>query len=101
MSDVPWFSVGEEVILNSRECPECNGEYVVDVVVPAFGGTRCRITGKYFLTGGGGFGYKLSEAFLGDRGVEYLWSQSALKKKHKPSNESFGTMMDNLNKVEV
>lgn len=98
------FSVGEEVILCSKNHPQYNGAYIVDKVVISGEKHTCRITGQSGNVRGGSseLGYLLNVPHLDAiEGVEIAWSQSALRKKHKPSTESFSEMMRNLNTIKV
>lgn len=102
MNKQPLFSVGEEVILCSVNCPELNGEYTVINVYKEGDIATCQITGKSFIANGSesGFGYSLYPPNLCDiRGLEALFDQTALRKKYPPSTESFKEMMSNLTKV--
>ena len=74
-----YFEVGEEVILKSENHPECNGDALVIERNP---GTYIDdVSGCREST----WGYKLSiESPTGNR-----WNQSALRKKHKPSEFTF------------
>lgn len=91
----PLFSVGEEVILQSVDYPEFNGEYIVETaflprtnkqVVDGCAYTNAHI--GYFLMG-------LYHEKGGQKGVRSSWRQSALRKKHKPSTKSFSELMAN------
>lgn len=96
------FSVGEEVILCSQERPKFNGEYVVECVAPDGEYVKCRLTGDFIRSDeGGGYGYLLTPSIPDFEGNEILWDQTALRKKHKPSTESFSEMMRNLNTIKV
>jgi len=79
----PKFSVGEEVILCSKNCPEFNGEYTV---VASFYGETFSRQGKRYI----GWNYDLDSTH-----VNYWW-ETALRKKHKPSDMSFDSLMNSI-----
>ena len=100
--DKPYFEVGEEVVLVSKYNPECNGDYIVcgianhaqvEATLPDFGFIGVQIRHFYDL----GFsreitskkGYAMDSPYFG---------QPALRKKHKPSDESFSELMNNYYK---
>lgn len=59
--DRPKFEVGEEVILQSRQMPEHNGEYFVDRVVYDGCDYKDRLTGiEFVINWGDDCGYLLS-----------------------------------------
>lgn len=89
----PLFSAGEEVILQSKSHPQFNGEYIIEQVVGMV--WKCRVTSK---TCGSRtpLGYLLDSPFIGNGGTEMKVIQSELRKKHKPSGDSFETMMDKI-----
>ena len=85
----PLFEIGEEVILQSKNHPECNGEAVVISYMPSSGGVD-RYGVKQVV---GGFAYKLTiDSPLPNK----LWHELAIKKKHKPSEMSFEELMNFL-----
>lgn len=99
-SEHPWFSVGEEVILQNITYPEYNGEYYIERVVYEDDIIECRITNQTFRIYG--IGYLLNTPLLNKidmRGLEVVWDKISLRKKHKPSDESFGELMNNLKSV--
>lgn len=88
----PLFEVGEEVILCSINKPEKNG----DAVVLSCGHkaiTRNVHTREILRDV---FCYKLT--IQGDQGG-CNWLESTLRKRHKPSDNSFEEMMSNLDRV--
>lgn len=84
----PYFSIGEEVILVSRAIPESNGEYAISDHY--FGEGRLVDSGEVDIA----HNYRLE-------GEEtHLWfDQSALRKKHKPAEDSekWSEIMSNIN----
>lgn len=87
----PYFSIGEEVILVSKDAPHLNGDYTVERVLQK-GDTLTSTDGNIGIVSE--LGYSIGVAF-----TRYdSWCQSALRKKHKPSDESFTNMISNLNK---
>ena len=56
---------------------------------------KCRVTGT---TCGSRtpLGYLLDSPFIGNNGTEMKVIQSELRKKHKPSGDSFESMMDKI-----
>lgn len=94
----PYFSVGEEVILQSKDSPELNGEYVVEAVFGE-GDTCSRTAGRRWINKNG-YGYFLEgECHMAPDSEcpRVVWRESALRKKHKPSTDSFTEMMSNIN----
>lgn len=82
----PLFSVGEEVVLQSKAYPELNGECIVHF---ATAGIRTD-------TGEPSWVYSLS--IENPYGV--LWAECALRKKHKPSKHSFDSLVAELKSKE-
>lgn len=95
----PLFKVGEEVILKSVSCPECNGEYIVVKVLSPEEIFKSRNDGQLMRNGGTTYSYLLDEVFQHtDHGFgEICWDESALRKKYKPSEFTFDQLMDSLN----
>lgn len=97
----PYFHVGEEVILQSVSQPDLNGEYTVRQVLNADKTYICRATGNKIRPYPEGFYYTLEEVVpLDHDGFEMSWCESALRKKHKPSDDNFQQMMDKLREKE-
>jgi len=94
----PYFSVGEEVILQSKDFPHLSGDHIIERVFlvgdPVFKvGNHTyvnRDTPAYHLEG---------ENDIGRDGYREPWVQSVLRKKHKPSTDSFTEMMSNINEL--
>lgn len=79
----PKFSVGEQVILQSKGCPELNGDCVVLEVDTNFDD--------------GIPGYRLTiPCTKDDEGFDILWCQTALRKKHDGSEFTFDQLMSTL-----
>lgn len=99
----PKFKEGECVILQSISRPELNGEYTVREAV-SWGETyKCRLTEmtvKRIPTNKVAYGYTLEEVVStevkGDITYEHTWSETALRKKHEPSQQSFKDLMTTL-----
>lgn len=82
----PLFAVGEAVMLQSKNCPELNGEYeILGVISPGesvlFDGVK-----KVNVSG---YGYDLG--VISRRGYRY-WCESALRKRHQPGEYSFDAL---------
>ena len=82
----PYFSVGEKVILDSKVQPEFNGEYYIDEVT--------YYTPGHTLPDGSeiasGFYYHIRE-------TNSHWKESALRKIHTGTGESWDKMLTELN----
>lgn len=90
----PYFSVGEEVILVSKMQPQYNGDQIVEYVIPP--GEHPDPLNSNVIVEGPGYGYRLAGLSLHeDRGLYF--DESALRKKYKPSDESFSELMTNYN----
>lgn len=98
----PKFAVGEVVILQSRDLPQCNGEHVVRKVVLRDAMTEDRVHPAGLIKRiGGPIGYILEEVIPlgeGNDGLpcEAVWNESALRKKHQPGELSFDKLMSSL-----
>lgn len=99
----PYFKVGEEIILQSKEKPNLNGEYVIKKVTRGGDSYKCRLTGKMVFCPWGieEFGYLLEEVMTADRDFENCWHPSALRKKYKPAEESFKELLNNIKQVKM
>lgn len=96
----PKYSEAESVILKSTSHPEFNGEYTVSKVLQKDEVTVCRITGlRHSHTGKlSNYGYLLDCPKLNKTsGVEAIWAESALRKKHEPSQMSFQSLIQSIN----
>jgi hypothetical protein len=76
----PKFSVGEVIILKSKDFPECNGEYTVIEIK------------EHSLVG---WIYKL-DVYHHVEGKSDFWCESALRKKYTPGEMSFDSLMHSL-----
>lgn len=93
----PLFEVGEEVILQSKTFPEYNGEYVVNGVIEGDQTVTCRLTNYRIYSRGRSYRFTVPHIHKSfDNGTEVLWSESALRKKHKPSELSFQELVSSL-----
>lgn len=81
MSNIPYFSVGEEVILISQYYPQCNGEYIILGV--RHGDYIDSVTGEIK----NGLLYNLGT--LDKYGTVDWWRQQSLRKKYPPADEKF------------
>ena len=98
----PLFNQGEDVTVKSRDLPQHNGDYsIVGVYICDF--ITCRVTGELLWYGEGesGVSYHLDPIVLDSEGNEVVWEESALIKKHKPSNKSLSRLILDLNKESV
>lgn len=96
----PKYSVGELVILQSREYPEYNGEYYVHKILEKREPSTCRLTGDLHSCSGthGPIIYLLSQPHLNkDTGREVFWWEGALRKRHEPSQMSFQSLIQSIN----
>jgi hypothetical protein len=84
----PSFSVGEVVILQSKNFPECNGDATVLEYVPPG-----ELSASGELNTHGVDGYRLD--VIASNG-NLWWSPSALRKKHQPGEQSFTQLMQTL-----
>lgn len=79
----PKFSVGEVVILQSKQVPQCNGECtVLEVLDPDFWNES--------------YGYVTTTPVPEKLAGAGAWDESALRKKHQPGGMSFTELMVNL-----
>jgi hypothetical protein len=95
----PLFEVGEQVILQSKQYPQYNGEYFIEYIIFKGAAHKCRLTGKLLCKKSGAeFVYILDQPFASKKviGSEVGFNESALRKKHKPSDLSFGDLMVSL-----
>lgn len=99
----PKYSEGESVILQSISRPEYNGEYTVEKVLKNGDTYVCRSTGTIITRmDKPSFGYILNEVVITGTNVfgfvvEAAWQESALRKKHQPSQMSFQSLMQTIN----
>jgi len=96
----PLYQVGEEVILNSVNNPEYNGEYFIVKVVKKGDMYICRLTGHNVYPDGkyGLYSYILNVPHPHPKeNCEINWAERSLRKKHKPSEfGSYEQLMKNL-----
>lgn len=88
----PKFSVGEEVILCSVMRPELNGEYIIEGICEdghVYKGV------PFFTSDGIPYAYDLGIVIVGDMHPN-LWSESSLRKKHKPASKGFRALMSDF-----
>ena len=100
----PLFQVGEEVILQSKTHPQFNGEYVVEEIFKTGDTGICRVTGQHFIVDSSKyttFSHHLDKPLVltGGNMEANVW-ESELKKKPKPSEDSFEELMTNLKRPE-
>lgn len=97
----PKYSEGERVILQSVSQPESNGEYTIRQVVKEGEMYKCRHAG-WEVINAEGLGYILEEIIdvsVAEDGtpIEGMWAESALRKKHEPSQMSFQSLIQSVN----
>jgi len=93
----PKYSVGERVILQSVSHPEYNGEYTVSKIIGDGQVYNCRLSGRGLVSVD--FGYFLDTPLkdkLEDFCVEVKWGESALRKRHEPSQMSFQSLIQSI-----
>jgi len=78
------FEVGEEVIIESKEAPQLNGDAVV-----TFAG-KGKWINRYGECVYEGYTYETTTKSPDDS----LWRETALKKKYKPADEYFSTWLE-------
>jgi hypothetical protein len=95
----PLYKVGEEVILKSVNRPECNGEYIVEAIIPPKGIYTSRNDGVLLRNASDHHGYLLNEAIFAKHlgKGEVVWHESALRKKYPPTGYTFDELMNSLN----
>lgn len=88
----PKFSVGEVCLLQSVDHPELNGDVTVLKIVNN-GEEYTSPDGQLHRLGAEGFAYVLDrDAANGNP----FWNESALRKKHDPSDYGFYELMENI-----
>lgn len=98
----PYFSVDEEVIVQSNNYPEVNGDNVVLEVITAKEFKSLTLEQGNNVDAVGNYYYRLDIEFNTTYAVSGMESgrtashmaESALRKKHKPSEKSFAEIMD-------
>jgi len=104
----PKYSIGELVILQSKQLPDYNGEHVIRAISMKGSEYTCRISGITFEDMYAcGVAYImeeiLPEKYDGDdpdiqgQVVEVYWDESSLRKKHQPGELSFQELMNSFN----
>ena len=95
----PLYKVGEEVILKSVNRPECNGEYIVEAIIPSGGIYTSRNDNVILRNGSDRCSYLLDKAIFAKHigKGEICWDESALRKKYPPSEFTFEELMNSLN----
>lgn len=96
----PYFQVGEEVILVSKSVPELNGEYVVEHALPHGNWPNPYPSEFKRINVTEGAGYKLMGIEASETIPTGYFKQSALRKKHKPSSQSFSNLITNIEPIE-
>lgn len=91
----PKFSVGEVVILQSKSLPNYNGEYTVKDIYGPKEYRACPVGSGVFGTDDT-FTYNLGFSFEWLNGICDGWQESALRKNHEPSQQSFKELMSTL-----
>lgn len=96
----PKFKLGEPVILQSKDYPHYNGEYVIHAIVVGSELYFDRVLGKLVIDifPPGEVAYTLCQAFPDPcNPIEIYWDESALRKKQDPSEFSFEELIKELN----
>jgi hypothetical protein len=86
-----YFKVGEEVILQSTLYPELNGDCIVTDALESTPRVCHFANGINEISSGRAYYTTISNS------NNWPWSESALRKKHKPSTESLSSMIAKLN----
>tara|TARA_R110000851_G_scaffold113943_5_gene238802 strand:- start:1039 stop:1329 length:291 start_codon:yes stop_codon:yes gene_type:complete len=86
-----YFKVGEECILQSKLCPELNGDCTVIDVLDDKPRRKHLPNGEIIIEGG--CSYIITTKHL----EGWSWAEEALRKKHKPSTKSLSSMIEELN----
>lgn len=92
-----WFEVGEEIVLRCKDFPEYDGDYTIEKILDEDEDHMCRLTGRTIYYGG--VTYLLNTPLLEKdswQGNEVGFGPWSIFKKHKPSDESFKDMMQNI-----
>lgn len=92
----PKFSVGEVVILQSVDNPQCNGETTVLQVLNDGDRYICHVTGRR-VRNEAGLAYVLDVDILDATETCMQWDECAIRKKHHPGEHSFTDLMAILN----
>lgn len=98
----PLFSVGEEVMLVSKDRPDLNGRYTIKDIVYHEGFYFDKFLNKtvqWICTelDKETPSHLLEELEVADEfGSEFMWAQSALRKIYPPSEFTFDELMNNL-----
>ena len=95
----PKFEVGEEVILESKKYPDLSGEYSIHQVICPKDEYICRISGVVMKRDAESetIVYLLDKPLCSNRtDIEALVMESSPRKKHKPDEMSFSTLIQSL-----
>ncbi len=95
----PYFEVGEEVILESATCPELNGDYFIEHMLPK-GVWPNPYKSDSLIEVISPAAYKLMGIAPVKPVLSGYFGQPSLKKKHKPSGKSFQELITNLQPTE-
>lgn len=95
MNYQPLFKINEEVILQSNSFPECNGEYVILEIRK--GNDNYAISKDGIVDVGTPWGYVLNI----EHPIAGCWSEISLRKKHKPSEDSYESMINKLKQQDL
>lgn len=94
------FSVGEEVILQSKDEPRYNGDgYTVDMVVHPGEDFRDPVNGIMYNNCTAGVVYIIQPYIIAEFEVDggvLLFKESSLRKKHQPGDMSFSDLMQKI-----
>ncbi|MNQ14484.1 hypothetical protein D3C85_274360 [compost metagenome] len=96
----PLFEVGEVVLLRSKRMPHMDGEYSVIAILYDDDVYLCHLTGNISHgRTGGSHSYVLDDGevvFENEKWICCFWTESALRKKHQPGEQSFRDLMQSL-----
>jgi len=97
----PYFQVSEDIILASVDSPELNGDYAIEDILPPGQTFDPYCPGVPMEAGD--WAYKLVGIDIPKSHSPgcVWWSQCALRKKHKPSTQSFSNLITNIEPIEA
>lgn len=95
-----WFAVGEEIIISCPNMPEWHGkEAIIILITPADEYVIDPFTGDLYAPDGE-IGFYLNNPLMqvtDEEGTGTIcWLAEHLRKKHKPADESFKDLMQNI-----
>ena len=95
----PKYSVGESIILQSKDSPEWNGECTVLQILQKGSVYKCRNTSHVWIVEDANYLSYVLDILVVDPadGYEVVWHELALRKKHEPSQMSFQSLIQSVN----